>query len=261
MLFHYGAFFEHVGGGYKVQWWTLLRRFTKRYNPLRQMGIRWCVRGVPMLAVSREQAKALAVNGFHIKKVVYNGIEPIAATLAEIEQFKKEHELAGKRVVLFVGGVSNKLKGSEQVLAMFPRVRARVQDAVLLIVGVGGESRERVIYTGWLSPSAMRAAYGASNVVLFPSIGFDVFGLVNLEAMAAHKPVVASCFGGAPEIIIDGETGYVVDPRGTEQFAARVSEILQDQEKAHKMGEKGYARLRECFSAERMAHSYEELYR
>ncbi|MDQ5955533.1 MAG: hypothetical protein QG621_536 [Patescibacteria group bacterium] len=259
MLFHYGSFFEHLTGSYKVYWWTLAKRFTKRFNPLRGLGIHWYLRNVPIIAVSREQAKALEANGFHAD-VVYNGIEPTTASAVEIEQFIKEHELVGKKVVLFVGGVSNKLKGSEQVLDMFPVVRQLVPEAALLIAGTTGNSHDGIIYTGWLSPHTLRAAYGASNVVVFPSIGFDVFGLVNLEAMAAHKPVVATCFGGAPEIVVDGETGYVVDPRNTQQFAQRVAELLLDEEKAHEMGEKGHARLLQQFSAAHMARAYERRY-
>lgn len=261
MLFHYGSFFEHLEGSYKVHWWTLLRRFKKRYNPLRTLGITWCLRGVPIIAVSHEQAKALAANGFRTT-VVYNGIEPLQeVSQSTIEQFKTTHRLEGKKVVLFVGGVSNKLKGSEQALDMYTQLRVMMPEVVLLIAGVAGNSHDGVGYTGWLSPEDMRAAYGASDVVLFPSIGFDVFGLVNLEAMSAHKPVVATRFGGAPEIVVDGETGYIVDPRNSIQFSERVAELLIDDAKAHAMGEKGYARLVAEFSAERMARAYEELYR
>lgn len=261
MLFHYGSFFEHLEGSYEVHWWTLLRRFKKRYNPLRKLGIKWCVHDVPIIAVSHEQAKALAANGFRTT-VVYNGIEPLQeVSQSTIEQFKTTHRLEGKKVVLFVGGVSNKLKGSEQVLEMFAHVCDLAPNVALVIAGVSDESHDHVTYAGWLSPEDMRAAYGASDVVLFPSIGFDVFGLVNLEAMSAHKPVVATCFGGAPEIVVDGETGYIVDPRNAVQFSERVAELLLDDAKAHAMGEKGYVRLATEFSAGRMARAYEELYR
>jgi glycosyltransferase involved in cell wall biosynthesis len=80
--------------------------------------------------------------------------------------------------------------------------------------------------------------------------------LVNLEAMAARKPVVATCFGGAPEIVVDGEAGYIVDPRDTKVFAAKVVELLQNPAKARQFGEAGHRRLLEHFTAERMAQEY-----
>ena len=74
----------------------------------------------------------------------------------------------------------------------------------------------------------MQCAYAAADVFVTPSICFDTFGLVNLEAMRYAKPVVASCFGGLPEVVVDGETGFIENPFDVQAFSDRLR-ILLDQ--------------------------------
>lgn len=258
MLFHYGSFYEFVDTKkYRVRWSALARRFKRRWNPLRGPLISYCIRGVPIVAISHEHARALMENGYR-STVVYNGIDPAGwpASKETVDDFRARHALRDKKIVLFVGGISNRLKGIKETFGAMNLVTQHIPDALLLVAGAAGEWGEGVRCVGRLDAQDMKAAYGASDVVLFPSIGFDVFGLVNLEAMAAGKPVVATCFGGASEIVVDGETGYVVDPRDTEQFAARVSELLRDPAKTTRIGAAGRARLLARFTADRMADEY-----
>src|SRR2546429_9580323 len=88
----------------------------------------------------------------------------------------------------------------------------------------------------------------AARVFVCPSV-YEPFGLVNLEAMACETAVVASRLGGIPEIVVDSETGYLVDydPEQVESFttalAARVDELLSDSGLATKMGKAGRERV------------------
>ena len=106
----------------------------------------------------------------------------------------------------------------------------------------------------------MAAAYGASDAVIVPSVYLDPFPTIVLEAMAAGTPVVASTFGGAQEAVVDGETGYVVDPRDTEEFAGKVLSLLKNPELAARMGMAGIQRVEKKFTAARMAADYAALY-
>ncbi len=261
MLFHYGKFYECIGRpDYKVHWWQIAKRFTKRWNPLRNALIRHMTQGVSIASLSLEHRRALSDNGYD-SGVVYNGMDPSGwpAEEQEILSFKRSHGIEGRRVVLFAGRIS-RLKGSEASMRMIARVRESDPEAVLVIAGAQDAASADAVYTGWLSGDEMRRAYAASDVVVFPSIYFDPFGLINLEAMASSKPVVATCFGGAPEIVVDGSTGYVVDPRDTNAFADKVLQLLQDPEKARRFGRAGRARLLERFTARRMAEEYIVLY-
>ena len=91
----------------------------------------------------------------------------------------------------------------------------------------------------------------AFDVFLLPSLR-EGFGLVLLEAMSRRLPIVASRVGAIPEIVIDGETGILVEPRNADQLARAMSRLLEDRALRKYMGLLGAARLEEHFSVERM---------
>jgi len=68
-----------------------------------------------------------------------------------------------------------------------------------------------------------------------------------MQAMATKKPVVGTCFGGTPEIVKDRVTGYVVNPHNTKMMAEKISEILNNSQKAKEFGDNGYNRLKNEF--------------
>jgi len=112
---------------------------------------------------------------------------------------------------------------------------------------------ERVVATGWLEGGELQAAYAATDVFVTPSICFDTFGMVNLEAMEHGKPVVATVFGGGPEVVENGLTGFVANPFDLEAFSERIARLLADPVLARRMGAAGQVRLREHFGIERLA--------
>ncbi len=164
--------------------------------------------------------------------------------------------LAGRPVVVCVSRLVRR-KGQDTLIRAWPQVRAEVSDAVLLLVGDGpyaGDLRrltrrvgvsDAVLFTGPVPWAELPAYYDAGDVFAMPCrtrrAGLDVegLGLVYLEASATGLPVIGGDSGGAPDAILDGESGYVVhDVTGT---AARVIELLADPGRARAMGEKGLA--------------------
>src|SRR5690606_3737684 len=124
-----------------------------------------------------------------------------------------------------IGGRLHEQKGVVQLLRMLQRLSSRFPELRLLVMGreelyrgeFEGEARnlgvaDRVVTTGWLDGEDLQCAYAATDVFVTPSICFDTFGMVNLEAMEHAKPVVATVFGGSPEVVLDGETGLVANP-------------------------------------------------
>jgi starch synthase len=107
--------------------------------------------------------------------------------------------------------------------------------------------------------------HSGAAVFVCPSI-YEPFGLVNLEAMACEKAVVASRVGGIPEIVVEGETGYLVnyDPDDTGSFtttlATRIDELLSDTTLAAKMGKAGRERVLRHFGWPAIASQTAELY-
>jgi len=106
---------------------------------------------------------------------------------------------------------------------------------------------DSVLFTGPVGWAELPAYYDAGNVFAMPCRtrrgGLDVegLGIVYLEASATGLPVVGGDSGGAPDAILDGETGYVVAGRDTGAVASRLAELLADPAGAAAMGEKGRA--------------------
>jgi starch synthase len=104
-----------------------------------------------------------------------------------------------------------------------------------------------------------------ATVFVCPSV-YEPFGLVILEAMACETAVVASRVGGIPEIVVEGETGYLVDydPTGIEQFttdlAARIERLMSDLDLATKMGKAGRLRVIKDFGWPAIAQRTVDLY-
>jgi glycosyltransferase involved in cell wall biosynthesis len=119
-----------------------------------------------------------------------------------------------------------------------------------------GGMGEVVRTTGWIGRDEMKLAYGAADIVLVPSLCFDAFPRIVVEAMASGRPVIGTCYGGAPEIIQDGTTGYVVNPLYPEQVAEKIIDLLKNPEKATQFRETGYERIKNEFSLEKMVGKY-----
>jgi phosphatidyl-myo-inositol dimannoside synthase len=164
--------------------------------------------------------------------------------------------LVGRPVVVCVSRMVRR-KGQDTLIRAWPQVLAEVSDAVLLLVGDGpyaGDLRrlarrvgvsDAVLFTGPVPWAKLPGYYDAADVFAMPCrtrrAGLDVegLGLVYLEASATGLPVIGGDSGGAPDAILDGESGYVV--RDMTGAAARVIELLKDPGRARAMGEKGLA--------------------
>ncbi|WP_406097741.1 glycosyltransferase family 4 protein [Streptomyces sp. NBC_01013] len=154
-------------------------------------------------------------------------------------------------------------KGQDTLILAMPAILAEVPDAVLLIVGGGpyaGELeklaaqtgvRDSVRFTGPVPWEELPAHYGAGDVFAMPCRtrrgGLDVegLGIVYLEASATGLPVVAGDSGGAPDAVLDGETGWVVRGGSAEESAERIVLLLGDAELRQRMGERGRAWVEE----------------
>ena len=133
--------------------------------------------------------------------------------------------------------------------------RGRLEDRARTL-GLNG----KVVFSGRVSPATLLEAYQHCGVFAMPSrvecathTGFwagEGFGLVYVEAAACGRPVIASAEGGAPETIVAGRTGLLVDPRSPGDLARVIAEILSDTQRADEMGRQGRQFAEECFSRE-----------
>jgi glycosyltransferase involved in cell wall biosynthesis len=107
----------------------------------------------------------------------------------------------------------------------------------------------------------MPALYEEADIVVYPTVAAEPYGLVPLEAMSSGRPVVASRCGGIPETTLDGGTGWLVDPDDAETMAARVEALVSDPDGARRMGEAGRRRVLQHFDMQRYLDDLLEAYR
>jgi len=100
-----------------------------------------------------------------------------------------------------------------------------------------------------------------TDIFVHPSSRPEPFGLVIVEAMAMKIPVVATNFGGVPEIVVDDETGFLVPPGDANALAEKIEWLMQNREDAAAMGEKGFARVHGNFTIEKNVREVQQVLR
>jgi phosphatidyl-myo-inositol dimannoside synthase len=158
-------------------------------------------------------------------------------------------------------------KGIDRVIEAWPSILERVPDATLVVGGDGNDrprlealARDlgvsgRVVFEGPVDDNDLLDLYGSSSVfVLASRTAFEPvpqgegFGLVFVEAGAAGLPVVAGRGGPAPEIVVDGRTGVLVDPNSPAEIAEAIANLLADPGAAEQMGNAGRERVESEYS-------------
>ncbi|WP_433468455.1 glycosyltransferase family 4 protein [Spirillospora sp. CA-128828] len=171
---------------------------------------------------------------------------------------RARHGLTDRPVAVCVSRLVPR-KGQDALIHAWPRVLRAIPDAALLLVGGGPYRRDlerlavsldverSVVFAGGVPWEELPAHFDAGDVFAMPCRtrrrGLDVegLGIVYLEASATGLPVVAGDSGGAPDAVLDGETGAVVPGRSIPRIAEAVTSLLSDPERARAMGEKGRA--------------------
>lgn len=148
---------------------------------------------------------------------------------------------------------SYRWKGADVLLQAFRRVRKRVPDATLTLVGGGDrleEFRIRARVTpgvrvlGRIDEAALRDEYRRAAVVTLPSTtDAESFGMALAEANACGRPVVASEIGGIPDFVRHGDNGLLARPGDEHDLAAKLVQVLSEKDAAREMGARGQARV------------------
>ncbi len=216
----------------------------------------WCQAAI---AVSRYTAEQSLPTRMY-KPVIYSPIS--------LDRFDAGHSLREELglsesgiVVAFLGQI-REIKGVADFIAMARQIPN--PDVRFLIAGecrdpnkytgsyserdlkdmAGGDARIR--YVGYVKEVAN--VYHTADIVVVPSRWQEPLGLINLEAGACRKPVVATRMGGIPEVVEDGVNGYLVEAGDVEALTDRVSRLIADSALRSRMGEAGRARVEQDFT-------------
>jgi len=178
------------------------------------------------------------------------------------------------RVILSVGRwmSDERYKGMDTLISVLPRLLHEWTDLQLVLIGEGDDQpwleqiaeqhgvRKRVTFLSKLTYPQVAACYSACEIFALPSRG-EGFGLVYLEAMARGKPVIGGAHGGAPEVIDDGKTGYLVQHGDAPQLAMSIETLLANPVLAREMGARGRERLDRDFKFSVFAKSLKKILR
>lgn len=206
---------------------------------------------------------------------VTNGIEVIP-NFIDTDRFHRQNKQHfkqalcpnGEKVIVHVSNF-RPVKNTKQVVEIFHRVRNGHSDVKLLLVGDGPDrvpterkARELGVYDdirflGKQDP--IEEILSIADVFLMPSES-ETFGLAALEAMACGVPTVVSDVGGLPELVNDGETGYLCPVNDVDAFTNRTRALLSDEDLHDRMAENARLRAVDTFDIGKVVPSYERFY-
>ncbi|MGH7573394.1 MAG: glycosyltransferase family 4 protein [Gemmatimonadota bacterium] len=209
----------------------------------------------------RESIRRIAPEAGPRSSVIYNALEPPSVEPAPLPFEPPRLACLGRHV---------RDKGFDVALSGFARLTERFPALRLTLIGDGPERpalerqaselglAERVAFAGRVPevPPLLNAA----TVIVMPSRWEETFGLVALEGALMGRPVVASRVGALPEVVVDGETGLIVEKEDSAGLADAIACLLERPETARRMGRAARERALETFSLSRCIDRYDELY-
>ena len=221
-------------------------------------------------------------------RIIYNGIDPEEYYPRQSrDQLAKSGIDPNKPFILFVGRIArqkgiihlvNAIKcmepGFQVVLCAGAPDTPEIAEEMKRAVAEAQRKRDGVIWIEKMVPKEVAyELYSHAAVFCCPSI-YEPFGIINLEAMACETAVVASAVGGIKEVVVDGETGYLVpleqmqespfepvDPdKFSRDFAKKINQLMRDEHLRQKFGEAGRRRAVEKFSWSTIAAETKKMY-
>jgi glycosyltransferase involved in cell wall biosynthesis len=202
-------------------------------------------------------------------RTIWNGVNIESSTADENEMLRDLGIGSGKIVVGTIANVIEQ-KGYEHFLEVASIVCAEIPNVVFVSVGGGALQDEiraaareslfadRLFFLGYRSDAT--EILGIFDVFILTSL-WEAMPIVLLEAMAYSKPIVATNVGDNSRMVVNGLNGYITEPKDIQSMSKRLLRLVQDSEQRRQMGNAGFERYRDNFTAEVMVSRYQDLYR
>lgn len=235
--------------------WMSFIHGTDVWTPLKPLRRRALQRADRILSVSRFTAdQAIRTNGLSPDRIriLHNCLDPHFEIPIPLES------AASQLSMLTVARMSlaEQLKGHDYVIRAMPALLTQFPKLIYHVVG-DGDGRpalealavlqgvsNAVKFHGIVSEEVLHRYYAEASLFIMPSRS-EGFGLVFLEAMAHGTPIIGGNVDATSEVIVDGETGYVVDPTSIEAIVEAASRLLADENLRHHMGRAAWRRAQE----------------
>jgi glycosyltransferase involved in cell wall biosynthesis len=240
--------------------------YKRSYNPFRNIIIKYYLNKLDkIVTVSKAQEYILNANGVKNTYTINNGISEYSESIDfdKVRDFRDKYDIRSDEKVILWAGRLSKAKGLDQVVLILNRLIEHNYRFRLLVAGgdvINDEKLDKyVISTGWLNEEEMRIMYEVSSLVIVPSICVDAFPTVVLESMQSGTPVVATCFGGASEAVVNGKTGFIINPFNTDVFFDSVLKILDDAQLSYEMSVESKKIFKNSFTIKDCINQYLDL--
>lgn len=239
----------------------------------RRLAYRWISRRATMVAVS-ENLKQFIVEKVGVApgrvKVLYNGVDVLPhCDRADVDACRKELDLPENDRIVGVVGNLYPVKGHQYLIDSIPAVLEQCPNTSFVFAGRGQLETELKEQVHRLGVDARVRFLGLRqdiprilallDVFVLPSLS-EGLSMAILEAMIAGKPVVATQVGGNPELVLNGETGFLVPPRNGQALAQSLVSLLTNRAQATQFAEMGKRRAEGQFSLQTMVSAYQTLY-
>lgn len=232
------------------------------------------MQGADRVIVGSEFSQRQAVGELKVSRekisVVYYGVDARFSPGPKPERLVEHWGLRGLPVVLFLGGLKGR-KNLFFLLDVYREVARERPEARLVIAGTGPlleplkRAAERaglggqVIFTGYVPEAEKVEYYRLADLLVFPS-SMEGFGFTVGEAMSCGLPVVVSNRGSLPELVVDGEGGFLCAPEDTSAFAGRALQLLSDPRLREKFGSANRERVDRLFRWDHCADNTKRVY-
>jgi glycosyltransferase involved in cell wall biosynthesis len=225
------------------------RAFMPAYHARLVNSLRPCKAVIVYNAIQKRQ-----LEGFHTDvRMIPGGVN--------VDEFvfvpPNEKGAADRKIILMTGRTEDPVKGLRTLREAGDRLGRERDDFEIRVTHTDFSiSNNWLKAIGWHGPAGVRSLYHEADVCVVPSIWEEPFGLVAVEAMASGRPVCASRAGGLPDIVVDGETGFLFDREDSEALARCLARLLDSPDLRRRMGEQGRARAETEFDWRRIAARY-----
>ena len=237
---------------------------------LAKLDARSAAKANKVIAVSNEVKNGLILQGVSPERIeiIHNGTDLSAfeqTTNTSDDLWKSPKE----KIVLATIGSLSPLKGHSTLIKVFAKIAKKIPKINLIIIGEGANRNElenlaknlqvenKISFLGFRSD--VPAILKNTDLYVHPS-NYEAFGIAVLEAMAARKCVIATRVGGIPDIIVEGQTGFLVPPSNEDALEEAILYAINNPKQTFEMGEAGRRRVEQNFRIESVAEKYQNLY-
>lgn len=243
-------------------------------SPLNRVIEARVMRGVERVVVGSEFARDQAARELGVApekfSVVYYGVDRKFRLGPRPEALSRRYGLDGTAVALFLGGLKER-KNLFFLLDVWRDIARERPDARLVVAGAGPLEADLrryarrlgdgggVVFAGYVPEAEKVHYYNLADLLLFPS-SMEGFGLTVAEAMSCGLPVVVSNRGSLPELVCDGEGGFVCDLADREQFTRKALLLLSDEALRRKFGQANVERVDRRFRWDHCADATVKIY-